>query len=107
VRGNLVDAIRAYYQEKGFTAFGDKTMMKSPIGKLLVASNFSRFTYAVAKALAFCLIILAHANLHWSWLNSIANFFVYSACVFCVIRGLPVILEADELLLVKQQSDRT
>ncbi len=99
LRGNLVDSIRAYYQEKGFTAFGEKTMMKSSLGRFLVASNFSRFSYALAKALAFCLIILLHTNVHWSPLAGVAYFFVYFACVFCVIRGLPVILEAGDLLL--------
>jgi phosphatidylglycerophosphate synthase len=103
VRGNLVDAIRSYYQEKGFTAFGDKTMMQSSLGKFLVASNFSRFSYAVAKALAFCLLILVHTNIHWSWLPSVAHFFVYFACIFCVIRGLPVLLEAGDLLFIEEK----
>lgn len=62
VRGILVDSIRAYYQEQGFTAFGEKTMMKSKNGRFLVASSFSRFSYAVAKALAFCLLILLHTS---------------------------------------------
>jgi CDP-diacylglycerol--glycerol-3-phosphate 3-phosphatidyltransferase len=102
VRGTLVDAVRAYYQEKGFTAFGAKTMMQSSIGKFLVTSNFSRFSYAVAKAIAFCLMILIHTNLHYSWLNALAHFFVYFACVLCVIRGLPVLLETGDLLFVKR-----
>jgi len=104
IRGNLVDAIRAYYQEKGFTAFGEKTMINSPLGRFLVASNFSRFTYAVAKALAFCLLILLHTNFHWFRLTSLAYFFVYFTCVFCVIRGLPVLLEASDLLFFKERS---
>ena len=103
VRGGLVDAIRAYYQEKGLTAFGDKTMMESEIGKFLVASNFSRFSYAVAKALAFCLLILIHTNIKLTWLSSIAFFFVYFACIFCVIRGLPVLLEAGDLIFIKHR----
>ncbi len=101
VRGNLVDAIRAFFQEQGFTAFGEKTMMKSSIGKFLVASNFSRFSYAVAKAFAFCLLILLHCGIQIPYLVSVAYFFVYFSCVFCVIRGLPVLLEAGELLFVK------
>ena len=102
VRGNLVDAIRAYYQEQGFTAFGEKTMMKSKVGKFLVASNFSRFSYAVAKALAFCLLILLHTGIQSEQLAYIAYFFVYFSCVFCVIRGLPVLLEAGDLLFIKK-----
>ncbi len=60
VRGTFVDALRSQASEQGYTAFGAKTMMQSPLGKFLVASNFSRFTYAVVKALAFCLIIACH-----------------------------------------------
>ena len=102
VRGILVDSIRAYYQEQGFTAFGEKTMMKSKIGRFLVASNFSRFSYAVAKALAFCLLILLHTSsdqpVNWPGLDVVAHFCVYFSCAFCLIRGLPVILEAKDLL---------
>jgi CDP-diacylglycerol--glycerol-3-phosphate 3-phosphatidyltransferase len=99
VRGTFVDAIRAYASEQGFTAFGEKTMMQSAIGKFLVASNFSRFTYAVAKALAFCFLIAARTSLaSASHLPEIAaNAFLYIACAFCVIRGLPVLIEAPTL----------
>jgi CDP-diacylglycerol--glycerol-3-phosphate 3-phosphatidyltransferase len=100
VRGTLVDSIRAYYSEKGFTAFGDKSMMKSGLGRFLVASNFSRFSYAVAKALAFCLIIAVHiSTLHIQILAHLANFFLYFACAFCVIRGLPVLIEGRDLFM--------
>jgi phosphatidylglycerophosphate synthase len=95
VRGTFVDAIRAHASEQGFTAFGKNTMMQSPVGKFLVASNFSRFTYAVVKAVAFCLVVGAHTELGQQWsLEPIAMFFVYFSAVFCVIRGLPVILES-------------
>jgi CDP-diacylglycerol---glycerol-3-phosphate 3-phosphatidyltransferase len=102
VRGILVDSIRTYYQEQGLTAFGEKTMMKSKIGRFLVASNFSRFSYAVAKALAFCLLILLHISadpaVNWLGLNLVAHFCVYFSCAFCLVRGLPVLLEARDLL---------
>lgn len=98
VRGIFVDAIRAHYGQEGFTAFGEKTMMKSPIGKFLVASNFSRFSYAVAKAVAFCLVILLHVpNLHVPYLEAATSFFVYFSCAFCVIRGLPVLVQGRSL----------
>jgi CDP-diacylglycerol--glycerol-3-phosphate 3-phosphatidyltransferase len=98
VRGTFVDAIRAHASEQGFTAFGEKTMMQSGIGKFLVASNFSRFTYAVAKAVAFCFLIAAQTSVSSVYhLPEIANAFLYIACVFCVIRGLPVLIEAPAL----------
>lgn len=98
VRGTFVDAIRAHAVEQGYTAFGKNTMMQSKIGKFLVASNFSRFTYAVVKAVAFCLIIACHTELGGKYgVEPIALFFVYFSCLFCVIRGLPVILESGSV----------
>lgn len=96
VRGTFVDAVRTFASEQGYTAFGAKTMMQSALGKFLVASNFSRFTYAVAKAVAFCLLILAHTKLgaDFAWLSPLAMWCVWIACIFCVLRGLPVLFEA-------------
>lgn len=98
IRGTFVDAIRSFASDQGYTAFGTKTMMQSGIGKFIVASNFSRFTYAVAKAVAFCLLIAGHTKLgeQYNVLN-IAMIFVYVAAVFCVVRGLPVIIESKGL----------
>ena len=99
VRGNLVDTIRAIASEKGFTAFGEKTMMQSRFGKFLVASNFSRFSYALAKALAFCLLIVAHTSiLKTTFILPTAHFFVYFSCFFCIVRGLPVLLESSRVI---------
>lgn len=98
VRGNFVDVIRAFASEQGHTAFGANTMMQTGIGKFLVASNFSRFSYAIVKALAFCLIIASHTALgSVAPVPEIAMFCVYFSCAFCVIRGLPVLLESGHL----------
>ncbi|MFA6212944.1 MAG: CDP-alcohol phosphatidyltransferase family protein [Candidatus Obscuribacterales bacterium] len=98
IRGTFVDAIRSQASSEGYTAFGAKTMMQSGIGKFLVASNFSRFTYAVVKALAFCLIIAAHTEiLKSSWAQPTASFLVYLSAGFCLIRGLPVLFESKGL----------
>lgn len=105
VRGTFVDAIRAQASEHGFTAFGDKTMMQSGLGKFLVASNFSRFTYAVTKALAFCLVILAHhSSFSTGQLPQIALILVYVSAAFCLLRGLPVIVEGRFLLQLSSAS---
>ena len=100
VRGTFVDAMRAQASEKGFTAFGDKTMMETPLGKFLVASNFSRFTYAIVKAVAFCLIIATHTQFALEsapWINPVAMACAYAACAFCMVRGLPVLIESRRL----------
>lgn len=99
VRGTFVDSIRSEASAKGMTAFGAKTMMQSGLGKFLVASNFSRFTYAVTKAAAFCLIILAQLpSLKAGPLPDIAMTLVYISAAFCVVRGLPVFVEGRQLL---------
>jgi hypothetical protein len=104
VRGTFVDAMRSHASEKGYTAFGAKAMMQSKVGKFLVASNFSRFTYAVVKALAFCLVIAAHTKLlAGTSAEAAANFLVYISAAFCIIRGLPVILESGHLFTVESK----
>ena len=117
VRGTFVDAIRSHASEQGFTAFGAKTMMQSGLGKFLVASNFSRFTYAVAKALAFCFLIAARTEMFSKTaLPMVADILVYITAAFCVLRGLPVILESSFLFktdkpgnasLPKEETDNT
>lgn len=98
VRGTFVDAMRSQASSEGYTAFGAKTMMQSGIGKFLVASNFSRFTYAVVKALAFCLVIAAQTTiLKESWAQPTAIVLVYLSAAFCLVRGLPVLLESKAL----------
>ncbi len=100
VRGTFVDAMRSHAAEDGFTAFGAKTMMQSKVGKFLVASNFSRFSYAIAKAVAFCLLIAANTLAgRDTAVPAIANFCVYFSALFCVVRGVPVFFEGDNIFV--------
>lgn len=96
-RGFVTDTIRSAAMEKGLTPFG---MQRNPICKWITGSKFMRITYAVAKVLAFIVIIasktpnLPNADLVFTvgyWLAVIA-------IVFCVVRGLPVIIEAKAVL---------
>ena len=96
-RGFVTDTIRSAAMEKGLTPFG---MQRNPICKWITGSKFMRITYAVAKELAFIVIIaskipnLPNADLVFTvgyWLAVIA-------IVFCVVRGLPVIIEAKAVL---------
>lgn len=100
VRGVLVDGIRSIALERGYTAFGSSTMMKSPLGVLLVSSRFSRWTYAFAKAVAFSTLILVHlpGRDFLPWLDGVAYASVYVSVAFCLIRGLPVLLESPKFL---------
>jgi phosphatidylglycerophosphate synthase len=102
VRGGLVDLVRAEASERGFTAFGEKTMLQGSIAKFLVASNFSRFTYAIVKAVAFCLLIAAHTSMFEASVVPVLTMnLVYFTCAFCIIRGLPVLFEARHIFISK------
>ena len=90
-RGILTDGVRSLAFEKGYTAFGSTTMMESKIGKFIVA------TYAVTKALAFGLLILAHLPIEYACKQGVSNVAyacAYISLVFCVVRGLPVLIES-------------
>jgi phosphatidylglycerophosphate synthase len=102
VRGLLVDGARALAFERGLTAFGPTTMMRSKIGMFLVASRESRSAYGIAKAMAFSLMILADApQLPLAVapvVLAVGLFSVYAAVVLCILRGIPVLLEARRLM---------
>ncbi len=58
-RSFVVDSLRSVAMGKGKTAFGDTSMIESRFGYLVCCSKFSRISYAVAKVLAFILIIIS------------------------------------------------
>jgi len=97
VRGIIVDGIRSMALEQGFTAFGSSSLQQGALAKFIVASNFSRTTYAVCKAVAFALLVLGHTpGLAANWQVPILNIGTVSAYIaifFCVVRGIPVLIE--------------
>jgi phosphatidylglycerophosphate synthase len=98
-RGIWVDGFRSLALKEGETAFGGSTMMKTWWGVLLVSSRFSRYTYAVTKALAFVMLIAAyHPHITWPGLHPLALITTYVSVGFCVVRGLPVLLEGMRYL---------
>lgn len=102
-RGIVVDGVRAIALERGLTAFGATSLMRSRVGAFLVSSRSSRALYGVGKALAFTLVILAAAP-GWrsahagATLTSLAYAAVYGTLLLCLVRGVPVIVEARRLL---------
>jgi phosphatidylglycerophosphate synthase len=101
VRGVLVDGLRSLALERGYTAFGQTTMMQSALGILLVSSRFSRWSYAFFKAVAFSFVILAHLPGNPPWQEPVAVIAytsLYIALFFCIVRGLPVVLESRRFL---------
>jgi CDP-diacylglycerol--glycerol-3-phosphate 3-phosphatidyltransferase len=100
VRGVIVDTIRSSNAvAQGMAPFA---LMRSPIGKFLVASKLMRVLYAVVKASAFAGLTLQQpfpAVLPELWhyvgwlLTALTYFFVYASVVLCIARGWPVIAE--------------
>ena len=101
-RAFITDSIRSVALSKGMTAFGDKSMQSTSWGKFICASKFMRISYAVAKVMAFILLIFAatpglSAKLA-SPLSVIALILAWIAIIFCLVRAVPVILESEKLL---------
>ncbi len=96
-RGFITDTIRSAAMEKGLTPFG---MQVNPVCKFITGSKFMRISYAVAKVLAFIVIIAAkipgipNADL----IFTIGFWLAVAAIVFCVVRGLPVLIEAKYVI---------
>ena len=101
-RGFITDTIRSAAMEQGLTPFG---MQVNPICKFITGSRFMRISYAVAKVLAFILIVAAkipnipHQALIWE----IGFWAAVFAIIFCVVRGLPVVIEAKYLFEDKKE----
>lgn len=111
-RGIIVDGIRSVATEQGYTAFGKSTMMKSKLGKFLVTSKTSRGTYAAFKGIAFSALILINVPYWNENILILKTFFFYLAYIsvgisifFCVIRGLPVMLECKEIFQESSKPD--
>jgi CDP-diacylglycerol---glycerol-3-phosphate 3-phosphatidyltransferase len=100
IRGVIVDTIRSSNAvAEGMAPFA---LMRTPIGKFIVAGKFVRALYAVAKAAAFAGLSLQlpfPAVLPEIWdqtawfFRGSTYFFVYLSVVLCIVRGLPVIAE--------------
>ena len=100
VRGVIVDTIRA----SNAVAHGVEpfALMRSPVGKFIVASKPMRVLYAVVKAIAFAGLALREPFQHWlpeiwqyiRWpMTSLTYFCVYLSVLLCIARGGPVIAE--------------
>ncbi len=105
IRGGLVDTVRSFSVVWGETSFG---MMQTKWGRRLVGSNFMRTLYGAAKVIAFCTLALA-LGLQDLWAGTpkedwaralwiLAVVCSWIATAICLIRGVPVWLEAPTLL---------
>lgn len=113
LRGVIVDSLRA--AQIG----GEKTpfqVTQSPIGRFVVASPWMRSSYGVIKMLSFTGLALAHALLAYVALGAVAGgvadtvwliFRILSwiATAFCIVRGLPVIIESYSALQAEDSAE--
>ncbi len=99
IRGALTDSIRNVALQHGQSAH---SMMRSSWGRWLVNSPAMRTSYAVVKAVAFTLLALAlglQAGGHAAWYSvwAVASAVSWVAVALCIVRGLPVLIEARGL----------
>ncbi len=104
-RGGLTDFLRAIAYKQGQMAFGEKSMMQSRWGRLLASSRASRAAYGIVKCAAFFAMGAHLAIAEFPlWRDFLAAWVVrglyvsaislaVASVVFCLIRGIPVILE--------------
>jgi CDP-diacylglycerol--glycerol-3-phosphate 3-phosphatidyltransferase len=94
-----VDSIRYAAITEGETAFG---MMRSPLGRALVAGRFMRAFYGTLKAVTFAWMLAlppwaALFPRSWQALSGTAETvglaLAYASLLVCLIRGLPVVVE--------------
>lgn len=100
VRGVLTDSIRSVAAEHGISAHG---MMGSTLGRWLVASPPMRTGYAITKLVAFvaltqALVLPAASSASAEFLLSLGVSAAWLATAICLLRGLPVLLEAPGFL---------
>ncbi len=99
VRGTLTDTIRNAAQEHGESPH---SMMQTRLGYWLVASRAMRSSYGVIKAAAFMLLALTlslksggYGAWYMVWVTGLIA--TWTALAMCVLRGLPVLVEAPLL----------
>ncbi len=113
-RSFLIDWLRTLaFIEAGQTAFGSKTMMQSRWAKALVSSRFSRALYGFTKAVVFvylgAVLLIQSGQAEYGWsigvstelLLLIGQVIVWLTVVMCLVRGVPVIWDSQDVLFRK------
>lgn len=97
-RGVVTDSLRSVAMEQGLIAFGKGSMLQDPVCQWICGAKPMKIGYAVAKAIAFALYILASVpkmpEFTACCMIVIAAIFAEIAIILCVLRGIPVILES-------------
>lgn len=105
-RGAATDFLRSLAMKAGHSGWGTNAMLQTKWARALVASRWSRSAYATLKCLCFCYLGLELAlirgpvalvgsvtvDLH-ATIRAGAQLLTWMTAAFCVLRGLPVLLE--------------
>lgn len=105
-RGAATDFLRGLALKAGHSGWGANGMMQTWWGRALVASRWSRGLYAAMKCICFCYLGLELAltrgpvallgtiatDAHMT-IRTLAQVLTWSTAAFCLVRGLPVLLE--------------
>jgi phosphatidylglycerophosphate synthase len=105
-RGAATDFIRGLAMKAGHSGWGANAMLRTWWGQALVASRWSRGLYAAMKCLSFCYLGLELALTHGpvalvgeltvdahAMIRLGAQVLTWMTAVFCLVRGLPVLVE--------------
>ena len=104
-RGAATDFLRALAMKAGHSGWGTGAMLQSGLARALVASRWSRGLYAAMKCVCFCYLGLELAltrgpvallgpvslDMHAA-IRAGAETLAWMTGVFCVVRGLPVLV---------------
>jgi len=105
-RGAATDFLRGLAMKAGHSGWGANAMLRTWWGQALVASRWSRGLYAAMKCLCFCYLGLELAltrgpvalvgdlagDVH-AMIRIGANVLTWMTAAFCLVRGLPVLVE--------------
>src|SRR5436190_4692590 len=103
-RGAATDFLRGLALKAGHSGWGANAMLQTWWGRALVASRWSRGLYATLKCACFCYLglelaltrgpvaLLGASETHLT-IRAIAQILTWTTAAFCLLRGLPVLLE--------------
>ncbi len=119
-RGAATDFLRGLAAKAGSSGWGANAMLNTRLGYALVASRWSRGLYAGLKCLCFCYLGLElalargpvamvgtlAAEAHTA-IRAGANILTWSTAAFCLVRGLPVLVEGWRYFASSVQTTRS
>lgn len=116
-RSFIVDALRSLSYTEGMTAFGSRNMMRSPLTRWLTAGRFMRALFGYAKAIGFVYLTgywgWSQGNSAGTWLGALYDTAIFRvlgwaavwiAVGLTVIRGIPVVVDAWDTMIVTKPS---